>query len=765
MIELRLLGGLDLRRTGAGPITAILSQPKRLALLAYLALAPEQSFRRRDSIAGLLWPNQDQEHSRGSLRQALRFLRRELGDDAIRNRGEEEIGLDGALVWCDVMAFNRAVGAGETDEAAHLYRGALLEGFFVTEAAPEFDQWLDAERSRLRALAAGAFWAATERHRRRSAFGEAITTARQAVRLSPDDETGVRRLLSLLDEAGDRAGAMAAYEEFEAHLKTEYQGAPSIETQKLIESIRARVLPPRPAAAKPALAGSGGGDAAPVAAQTLPGKSRRLVLPALAAAAIIVVAALFVVRTLQKPTGISATATVAVLPIQNLTDDSTEATVAEAATDELITDLAQIGSLRVINRRTMMLYGGSTEPLDSIARKLGTGMVVTSTIERRGEDAELRVQLVAAGDPRAVWGRSFSGSHGELSGWLQDVTQAVAEYARIELTGPEQAALVARRKVDPAAFELYTKGRWWWNRRGQANLQKALDFFEKALEVDPSYALAWSGRADAFAQMGYGGYLPPDEAFTKAKAAARRALDFDSTLGEPHAALGFSMMYFDWDWAGAEREFRRAVTRTYSYATAHEWYGLFLAAMGRFAEAESEGRIAQELDPLSAAVMGTRGWILHSAEKESEALQVLRAGARTDPRNGVVQLYLGRVHETIGQFDSATAHYLSTGPLHSWIPTVASEGTVAARAGRPAEARHVIQYLDSLARAGEYVTPYAVALVYAALGEKDSAFVRLEQGLRQRTHWLVWLHRDSRWQPLHADPRFASLLRKVGLPK
>lgn len=765
MIELRLLGVLDLRREGAEPFTAILSQPKRLALLAYLALAPEQSFRRRDSIAALLWPEQDQEHSRGSLRQALRFLRRELGDELIRNRGEEEIGLDSSLIRCDVVAFKRAIAAGRPEEAARLYQGGLLPGFFVAEAAPEFDQWLDAERSRMRGLAADALWAATEGHRQQDAFAEAITTARRAVRLSPDDETGVRRLLRLLDEAGDRAGAMAAYEEFEARLKKEYQGAPSVETQKLIGSIRSRVLPPGQAAPKPAVAGAVGGDAAPVAAPTLPPQPRRFALPALISAAVVVVAAFFVMRALQTPKGISPTATVAVLPIQDLTGDTTEATVAEAATDELITDLAQIGSLRVINRRTMMLYRGSKEPLDSIARMLGAGMVVTSTIERRGEDAELRVQLVAAGDPGAVWARNFSGIRGELPGWLQDVTQAVAEYARIELTGSEQAALAARRRVDPAAFELYTKGRWWWNRRGQANLQKALDFFEKALEVDPSYAQAWSGRADAFAQMGYGGYLPPEEAFTKAKAAARRALDFDSTLGEPHAALGFSMMYFDWDWAGAEREFRRAVARTFSYATAHEWYGLFLAAMGRFPEAESEGRIAQELDPLSAAAMGTRGWILHSAEKETEALRVLRAGARTDPKNGVVQLYLGRVHETLGQFDSATAHYLSTGPLHSWIPTVASEGTVAARAGRPAEARQVIRYLDSLGRAGEYVTPYAVALVYAALGEKDSAFARLGQGLRQRTHWLVWLHRDSRWQPLRTDPRFAGLVRQVGLPK
>jgi DNA-binding SARP family transcriptional activator/TolB-like protein/Flp pilus assembly protein TadD len=764
MVRLRLLGGLDLRREGAEPLATILAQPKRLALLAYLALAPEQSFCRRDSIAALLWPDQDQEHSRGSLRQAVRFLRRELGDEVIRNRGEDEIGLDGSLIWCDVMAFQRALDADKLDEAAQLYRGGLLEGFFITEAAPEFDQWLDRERTRIRDLAAGALWAATERHRVCGALVEAIATARQAVRLSPDDEAGMRRLLRLLDDAGDRAGAIAAYEQFAERLRAEYEVEPSAETQRLIVAIRARSRPHDQVTGEPAVRGPRGREDAPITLPT-PSRVRRVALPALVAAAIVVVAAILVVPALRIRKGIAPTVTVAVLPIQDLTGDTTEALMAEAATDELITDLAQISSLRVINRRTMMLYSGSKEPLDSIARTLGAGMLVTSSRERLGDGVALRVQLVGAGDPRAVWARNFSGNRAGLPGWLQDVAQAVADYARVEVSEPERAGLTARHEVDPGAFELYAKGRWWWNKRGRGNLFKAIDFFHQSLDVEPTYALAWSGLADAFAQIGYGGYLPPEEAFPKSEAAARRALELDSTLAEPHAALGFSKMYFDWDWPGAEREFRRAVTRMPSYATAHEWFGLFLAAMGRFPEAENEGRIAEELDPLSAAVAATRGWILHYAGKEEEALRVLRAGARTDPLNGVVQLYLGRVHQHAGRLDSATAHYAATGALRSWVPTIAGEGVVAALAGRPEEARRVLERLDSLGRVGDYVTPYAVALVFTALGEKDSAFARLEEALRQRTHWMVWLNRDARWRSLRSDPRFASLVQRVGLPK
>jgi tetratricopeptide (TPR) repeat protein len=375
-----------------------------------------------------------------------------------------------------------------------------------------------------------------------------------------------------------------------------------------------------------------------------------------------------------------------------------------------------------------------------------------------------RVQLVRAGDAGAAGAVTFTGTRDQVLEWQRDVARRVAEWTRISLEPAERIGLAPRRRVDPQALDLYARGRWWWNRRGRENLARADQLFHQALDFEPTYAPIWSGRADTYAQIGYGGFLPPDEAFKKAKAMARRALELDSTLAEPHAALGFSMMYLDWDWAGAEREFQTAIRLNPSYATAHEWYGLFLAAMGRFRQAEEEGRLAQALDPLSAAVAATLGWILHYAGKQEEALRVLRAGVRSDSTNGVVQLYLGRVHQYMGQFDSATAHYEATGALRAWIPTVAGEGTVAARIGRQAEARGVLHRLDSLRTQGEYVTPYAEALVYAALGESDSAFSRLDRALQDRTHWLVWLNRDSRWKEIRADPRFDRLVRAVGLP-
>ena len=764
MLELRLLGGLDLRRAGDDPLTAVLAQPKRLALLAWLALAPGAGFVRRDSIAALLWPEQDQEHARGSLRQALRFLRRELGEDAIRNRGDEEIGLDASLVWCDAVAFQRALDAGALEDAAALYRGPLLDGFFVSGVSAEFEQWLESERSRIRGLAGGALWSAANRLADRGAFTDAIAAARQAAQLTPDDESGFRQLLSLLDRAGDRAGAIAAYGQFAARLDTEYSARPAAETQRLIEAIRARSEPHHTATTPPRNAPDAPAPV-PTTADVTP--SRRRAAPALIAGLALLTAGagyLAITRLTRGPVA-PPPLTVAVLPVRDLTGDTAAAVLSEALTDELITRLAQLPTLRVINRRTMMQYRDSSGPTESVARSLGAGAVVLSTLRRSGDSVDLRAQMVLGADATVVWAGDFSGRQHEAYAWLREAALSLAAKAGITLSPGAQTALAAARPLDPEAFEWYARGRWWWNKRGRVNLRRADEYFHRALEIEPTYALAWSGLADTYAQMGYGGDLPPEEAFTKAKAMARRALELDSTLAEPHAALGYALMYYDWDWPGAEREFRLAIARNPSYATAHEWFGLFLAAMGRFDEAENEGRLAQELDPLSAAVAGTRGWILHYAGRDDESLRVLRGGVRTDSANGIVRLYLGRVHQAMGHYDSATAHFAATGPLRTWVPNVAGEGTVAAQVGRRDEARHLIRYLDSLSGTGEYVTPYAVALVFNALGDKDSAFARLEAAYRDRTHWLVWLNRDFRWRTLKDDPRFAALTKRIGLPK
>lgn len=766
VIELWVLGSTELRRDGR-PAAAVLAQPKRLALLTYLALAPDRSFRRRDTAAAILWPDLDQEHARGSLRQALRFLRRELGEEVIRNRGEEEIGLDFTLVWCDALAFQGAARERDPGAATDLYRGDLLEGFFVGQAAPDFDRWVEAERLRLRTLAIQTWWARAEQERQADRTVEAVAAAKRAVRLAPEDETAVCRLLRMLDQSGDRAGAIATYEEFARRLASEYQAEPAAETQALIRAIRVRSDPGVPPAAASAPGPAAGAGSAPPAAHpaAAPRRPDRAlpVVPLLTGLVILLLAGYLLATGTRGAGGSTPRMGVAVLPVDDLTGDTVTRYLAEAVADQLTTDLAGIRALSVINRRTMQDTVWRGRPNSWIMQRLGVDALLVSSLQRFGDTVRLRVQMVKAGSPEAAWAESYSGTLREVLGWQQRVAMAVAEQARIELSAPERAALAADRAVDPEAVALYTRGRWWWNKRGQANLFRALNLFNASLDVDPTYALAWSAKADAYAQIGYGSFLAPGEAFPKAVASARRALELDSTLAEPHAALAFAAMYYDWDWDAAEIEYRKAITLNPSYATTHEWYGLFLAAMGRFDEAVAEAQRAEALDPLSASVAGTRGWVLHYAGRNDEALRVLRVALRTDSANPVARLYLGRVHHAAGNLDSAMTHYAATGPIRGWVPVLASEAGAEAAAGRRGAARALLARMDSMART-EYVTPYALALVHAALGEQDEAFAQLDRGLQDRAHWLLWLNRDFRWSSLRPDPRFRALTRRIGLP-
>jgi tetratricopeptide (TPR) repeat protein len=222
-------------------------------------------------------------------------------------------------------------------------------------------------------------------------------------------------------------------------------------------------------------------------------------------------------------------------------------------------------------------------------------------------------------------------------------------------------------------------------------------------------------------------------------------------------------MYYEWDWPAAEREFRRALALDPSYATGHEWYGLFLAAMGRFDEAVAEERLAQELDPLSTAVAATSAWVSYYGGHLDAADRELRVVLRQDPTLAIAHLYLGRVREAIGDVDGALGEYDATGALRRWVPTVAARGWALAMAGRERDALASLAVMDSMSH-DRYVTAYAVALVYAKLGRTDSAYAWLDRAVEERTHWLVWLNRDPRWDPIRGDARFASVVKRVGLP-
>jgi TolB-like protein/Tfp pilus assembly protein PilF len=454
-----------------------------------------------------------------------------------------------------------------------------------------------------------------------------------------------------------------------------------------------------------------------------------------------------------RPTG------VAVLPIEDLGGDTSQAYIADGITDELITDFAQIRGLQVVNRGTMQRYRNSGKTPSQIARELGVDLVVTGTLQRLGDSVRYTAQATPTGTDRALWARGYTGGRGDLLRFQREVAWGVGERL-----GRVQGDVTASRAGNPDAIDAYVRGRYWWNKRNGPDLLKAIQFFGQALDADPSFAPAYSAMADAYVQLGYQSLLAPADAFPKAEAAARKALELDSSLAEPHATLGFVNMYYAWNWPAADREFRLAIARNPSYGTAHEWYGLFLAAMGRFDQAIAEERRAQALDPLSIAVAATGGWVMNYSGRLDDAERALRAVLRMDSSFAIGRLYLGRVLQAKGHADSAMSQYDAIeGATRQWVPTISGVGQLEAIQGRRADALRVLHRLDSLSHT-QYVTAYAVAVVHAALHQPDSAFAWLDRAVQERTHWLVWLNRDPRWQVLRGDPRFAALVRRVGLP-
>src|SRR6266487_4668385 len=693
MIRLRTLGAVDLKDSDGRELRPLLTQPKRLALLTYLALAGSSGFRRRDTVVALFWPELDEEHARGSLRQALRFLRRSLGEGVIVNRGEEEIGVDRGALRCDATAFVEACEGGRHAEALDLYQGAFLDGLFVSEAAPELERWVEEERIDLRRRAAASAWALADGYRVAGDRADAAALGRRAAGFAPEDEGELARLIAFLDDLGDRSGAIGAYDEFARRLKQEYSALPAPETQALIRSVRERTaigFPTR--AVSPSVA------AAETVAGPAPRARRTLVY--LAVGGVVALVGYLAAFANRRPPFDPERATVVVLPLEDLSGDSTQSYLASGVTEQLITDLAQGGALRVINRRTMMAYSDPAKTVQDIARTLHADAIVSGTVQRLGDTVYMTAHLVLANQDGTIWAQSYEGTRGDLLRMQREVARAVTRRLRGALTPTQQAGLASARPLDPEALDLYIQGRYWWNKRGPG-LLKSIQLFTQALDLDATFALAYSGMADAYVQLGYGGLLSPNDAF--------------------------------------------------------------LTAMGRYDEALAHERRAQDLDPLSPSIACTTGWVLHYSGRQDDAEQELVVALRMDSTFTLGHLYLGRVYQAKGQMDSALSQYATTGPLRSWVPTVAAEGYVYGVLGRRREAQAALARMDSLSRR-QYVTAYAVALVHTALGQRDSAVAWLAQGVRERTHWLVWLNRDLRWAPLRADPRFQAVVHEVGLP-
>jgi len=457
----------------------------------------------------------------------------------------------------------------------------------------------------------------------------------------------------------------------------------------------------------------------------------------------------------------AAIRSLAVLPLENLSRDPGEEYFTDGMTDELITDLAQIGELRVISRTSVMRFKGTRKPLPEIARELNVDAVVEGTVERYGDHVRVRAQLIRAADDRHLWAETFEREPEDILALQSEVASAIARQVQVKLLpGPRGGV----RPVKSAVYEEYLKGRFAWNKRSEAGLQEGIEHFQQAIAIDPNYAAAYSGLADSYTTMGYLSYIAPKEAFPQARAAAVKALELDSTLAEPHASLAYVRFYHDWDWPGAEAEFRQAVALNPNYAAAHDWYSYFLTAVGRPEEALVEIRRAQEIDPLSLVISTDIGFQLYYQKRYDEAISQLRKTLQMNPKFPLAHLWLGRAYQQKQMYEEAIAEYRETdAALPDWVVTLAAIGNVEGVAGKRRAARDILAKLNTLAQK-KYVTPYGVALVYDGLGEKDQALSWLDKALDDRSHWLVWIRLDPRWDAIRDEPRFKRIVSRVAFP-
>ena len=454
----------------------------------------------------------------------------------------------------------------------------------------------------------------------------------------------------------------------------------------------------------------------------------------------------------------------AVLPLESLSNDASQDYFADGMTDELITDLGQIRALRVISRTSVMVYKHARKPVAQIARELAVDAVVEGTVLRSGDRVRITAQLIDAAEDRHLWSQSYEGELRDTLALQSKVAGAIADQSRINLNPQEQAALHHVKVVDPEAYESYLKGRFFWNKRTAAGLKVALAYFTQAVEEDPSYAPARSGLADTYALLADWEYgvMTPKEALPKAKTAALEALELDGTLGEAHTSLAFCLDVYDWDWDAAGREFRRAIELSPSYATAHQWYAAHLIVMGRTDEAIAEMRKAESLDPLSLIIRADLADFLVIAHAYDESIRQSRKALELDPGFALAHDLLGQAYLGKHMNQEAIAELKKGLELSGGSPTItANLARAYVASGKTTEAEKLLGALRKSSSPGA-LHPSEIAMTCVALGDTDQALRWLEAGYEERFNPSVLLRPG--FDPLRSNPRFQDLLRRIRIP-
>jgi TolB-like protein/Flp pilus assembly protein TadD len=451
---------------------------------------------------------------------------------------------------------------------------------------------------------------------------------------------------------------------------------------------------------------------------------------------------------------------IAVLPFDNLSRDPDNAYFTEGVQDEILTRLAKVADLKVISRTSTQHFKSAPENLPQIAKQLGVTNILEGSVQRVGDQVRVNVQLINALTDEHIWADTYDRKLTDIFAVESEIAQSVAQALQATLTGSEKSSIAKKPTENPEAYELYLKGRFFWNKRTGVDLRKAIDYFQQAIAKDPNYALAYAGVADSYLLLPNYGGISTQEAITPARAAVIKALELDDSLAEAHASASL-VDTLDLKLERAIQQLERAIQLKPNYATAHHWLGLNHMSLGHFDQAIAEERRALELDPLSLVINADLGWTYFNARRYEEAEAQVRKTLEIDGNFFLAHFYLGSVLQVKGRIAQAIPEFQKAFDLNHDLYALAMLGNAYARNGQTAEARKVLTQLNEEAKS-RYVAPYALALALLGLGEKERALAELERAYQTHdTNYLFIIKTDPLLDDLRGNPRFEALVQKV----
>ena len=455
---------------------------------------------------------------------------------------------------------------------------------------------------------------------------------------------------------------------------------------------------------------------------------------------------------------------IAILPFDLETENPDIEYLSDGISESLINKLSQVSDLTVISRHSAFQYKGKSPNIQKVGQELGVKSVLAGRIVERRDELTISVELVDARKDKVIWGEQYPQKKlSDITSIQEDISREISEKLKIKLTGEQRERLAKRYTGNTEAYESYLKGRFYWNKRTEEGMRRGLEFFNEAIEIDPSYALAYAGLADSYNLLSRYSYSSPEEAMPKAIAAAQKALEIDDTLGEAYTSLAFAKRYYEYDWGAATIEYEKALKYTPGYATAHHWYAIHLSGLGRYDESFKEIKIAQKLDPLSIIINTNVAWMYYFARQYDRAIEQFQKSLEMDPNFAVTRLRLGRALLQKGLYEEAIEQFQKAITLSgASTDMIAALGHAHAVSGNKAEAENILNQLLELSKE-KYVSSYEIAVLYLGLDMKEKALDRLERAYTERGQYLVYLGIDPRLDYLRSDPRFKALLKKMNL--